>query len=558
MGDLWGRILRWIRGNEGFVRALSGIAAVMVAVIGVVATIYFGVSANNGLTLEDAQALVEAEAARWQGLTREQEQTVRKLERQIEINQGAFQSFFAVIHEQNVPQEQWPARLVAIADRNMALRKQVQSIPVNDGSSLELKQKVEAAIAAVRHDEADALLVQMLELQGVGRDAIWASRGELAMTRLRYADAAHHFSSAANALPPTQEIQKLTYLEQEAGAWVHQGDEFGDNAALEKSIELYKKLLEAYPRDRAPDDWVRIQSNLGLALLRLGEREIGTTHLEEATQAYREALKEWTRARVPLEWAMTQNNLGLALSRLGEREIGTTRLEEALQAYREALKEYTQARVPLMWAMTQNNLGNALRVLGERESGTTRLKEAVQACREALKERTQARVPLDWAMTQNNLGNALFRLGERESGTTRLEEAVQAYREALKEYTQARVPLNWAVTQDNLGSALSILGKRESGTTRLEEAVQAHREALKERTQARIPLDWAATQNNLGLALRRLGEREGGTARLEEAMVAVQNALRVAQESGASHYIYVMESNLQRIRALLAERKGKL
>ncbi len=57
----------------------------------------------------------------------------------------------------------------------------------------------------------------------------------------------------------------------------------------------------------------------------LGERESGTAKLEEAVAAYREALKERTRERAPLQWAMTQNNLGLTLLRLGERVCSLNR-----------------------------------------------------------------------------------------------------------------------------------------------------------------------------------------------------------------------------------------
>jgi hypothetical protein len=87
---------------------------------------------------------------------------------------------------------------------------------------------------------------------------------------------------------------------------------------------------------------------------------------------------------VPLDWATTQSNLGLALSRLGERESGTERLLEAVAAYRDALKERTRERAPLDWARTQNDLGTALGALGERESGTAGLEEAVAAVRAAL------------------------------------------------------------------------------------------------------------------------------------------------------------------------------
>src|SRR5262249_13773925 len=181
--------------------------------------------------------------------------------------------------------------------------------------------------------------------------------------------------------------------------------------------------------------------------------------------AYREALKEFTRERVPYKWSATQNNLGVVLMRLGQRESETTKLEEAVAAYREALKERTREHEPLKWAQTQSNLAGALTILGRRETGTAKLEEAVLAYREALKEFTRERVPLDWAKAQHNLGallqslvedadasgtaklgTAMQSLVERESGTAKLEEAVVAYREALKERTRERVPLDWAPT----------------------------------------------------------------------------------------------------------------
>jgi hypothetical protein len=95
--------------------------------------------------------------------------------------------------------------------------------------------------------------------------------------------------------------------------------------------------LELATRDRVPLDWAKTQSNLGIALWRLGERERGTTRLEEAVAAHRAALEQMTRERALLDWAMAQNNLGRALWTLGQREGGTARLEEAITAYRAAL-----------------------------------------------------------------------------------------------------------------------------------------------------------------------------------------------------------------------------
>ncbi|MGC2222998.1 MAG: tetratricopeptide repeat protein, partial [Methylocella sp.] len=304
------------------------------------------------------------------------------------------------------------------------------------------------------------------------------------------------------------------------------GNQSGQNEPLAKSVELFRKVLGEWTRERDPLKWAKARTRLGFALACLGERESGTEKLQQAVEAYREVLKEFNRERVPLEWAAMQTNLSSALFRLGERESGTEKLQQAVEASREALKEFTRGRVPLQWAMTQTSLGNALLRLGERESGTEKLQQAVEAFREVLKERTRERVPLEWASTQTSLGIALLRLGERERGTKTIGKAVEAFREALKEYTRDRVPLDWAATQNNLGNAFVSLGDRERGTTTLGKAVEAFREVLKETTRERVPLDWATTQYNLASTLFRLGLRESGTGKLEEAVLAYREALK--------------------------------
>ena len=69
---------------------------------------------------------------------------------------------------------------------------------------------------------------------------------------------------------------------------------------------------------------------------------------------------------MPLDWATTQTNLGNALLMLGERESGTGRLEEAVAAFRAALEERTRDRVPLDWAASTGNQGIALMLLAKR------------------------------------------------------------------------------------------------------------------------------------------------------------------------------------------------
>ena len=178
---------------------------------------------------------------------------------------------------------------------------------------------MQKAIDAGELAKADALLadVETEQRRALDRLAVNAAdtsarRGEIALTRLRYKEAAMHFANAAAVLPQgsAEEDKRIGYLEREALALYQQGDEFGDNGALLSAVERYKRLVALTPRERVPLEWAVTQNNLGTALATLGERESGTAKLEEAVAAYREALKEMTRERVPLDWAMTAEQSG--------------------------------------------------------------------------------------------------------------------------------------------------------------------------------------------------------------------------------------------------------
>ena len=140
-----------------------------------------------------------------------------------------------------------------------------------------------------------------------------------------YGEAAQHLANAAAVLPAegTHQDKRIGYLEKEANALYRQGDEFGDNGALLSAIERRRSLLALMLRERVPLDWAMTQNNLGLALMRLGERERGTARLEEAVAAYRDALKEFTSESAPYYRDLTQKNLDTALKLLDERKRQT-------------------------------------------------------------------------------------------------------------------------------------------------------------------------------------------------------------------------------------------
>ena len=328
-----------------------------------------------GIPQEKVDELVRDAKRPLEELTAQQRENIALLKEKLDLNERQVRAALGVLVENDIPPERLTVKLVEIAERFKGLQATASAQPGDDPKISALKTDAQKAIDAGELAKADALLADVETEQRRSLDRLAANaaetsarRGEIALTRLRYAEAAKHFANAAAVFPPgsAHEDERIDYLQKEANALYQQGDEFGDNGALLSAIERYKRLVDLVHRERVPLDWAMTQANLGLALWSLGERESGTAKLEEAVAAYREALKELTRDRVPLDWAETQINLGDALLRLGEREGGTAKLEEALVAYREALKEYTRERVPLDWAEGFGNEGVALILLAER------------------------------------------------------------------------------------------------------------------------------------------------------------------------------------------------
>jgi tetratricopeptide (TPR) repeat protein len=493
------------------------------------------INCNIGVSEAALEGLIRQRTKPLEDLTAVQKDSITLLKGKLDLNERQVRAALDILGEKDVSPERLAAKLIEIANQYIQLKNSASVLPGDDAKIATLKADAQKAIENFDLAKADNLLAEAESAERAAFDRMAlnvaetaARRGNVALTRLRYGEAAQRFAEAAALLPATDDYRakRVGYLNQEANALYREGDEFGQNEALATAIVRLRSLLELEPRDRVPLNWAQTQNDLGVALETLGERESGTQHLNEAVAAFRAALEEQTRERVPLRWAQTQMNLGLTFLRLAERESGTERLKQAIAAYQASLQENTRERVPLDWAKTQRNLGMALETLSERESSAEHLDEAVAAYRAALEEQTRGQVPLEWARTQMDLGNALVRLAERESGAERLKQAIAAYRAALEEYARERVPLAWARTQMNLGNALFLLGESESGPARLEEAVAAFRAALQEQTRERVPLDWARTQTNLGAALMGLGARQSGTAGFEEAVAAFRAALQ--------------------------------
>src|SRR2546430_17224264 len=266
-----------------------------------------------GIAQEKVDELVRDAKRPLEELTTQQRENIALLKEKLDLNERQVRAALAILGENDIPPERLAAKLVEIAERFRDLQATALAQPGDSPSIVSLKGEAQKAIDAGELAKADALLADVeteqrraLDRLAVNAAETSARRGEIALTRLRYAEAATHFANAAAVFPPNSayEDKRIGYLRRETIALYRQGHELGDNSALLLAIERRRRLAELITSERAPLEWPRVQNALGIALFTLGEREGGTARLEEAITIHRGVLTQPIRERLPLEWAM--------------------------------------------------------------------------------------------------------------------------------------------------------------------------------------------------------------------------------------------------------------
>lgn len=234
-----------------------------------------------------------------------------------------------------------------------------------------------------------------------------------------------------------------------------------DLAILEQATDHLTQAAGGFDREAAPVVWASAQSDLGDALVLLGDQEQANKRLQQATAAYRAALEVWRPEATPLRWAGAQAGLASALTSLGARSGGDALFDKAITAYRATLPVLEELGTQRRWAQSQNRIGAILLRQGIRETGQVRLEQAAEAFRAALAHQPRERAPLDWAMTQTNLGTALANLGERDGGTARLKEAQTALTAAMQSFRDLGYDEHARRVRWNLRRVEAVLRERE-------------------------------------------------------------------------------------------------
>src|SRR5262249_1075020 len=192
---------------------------------------------NIGLPQERVDELVRDARHSLEELTTQQRENIALLKEKLDLNERQVRAALGILDENDIPPERLTAKLVEIAESFKALKVTTSAQPGDDPKIAAVKTDVQKAIDGGELAEAEALLANAKRERRRADDGFivneaetYAKRGEIALTRLRYGEAATHFANAAAVFPPNSvyEDKRISYLKKEASALYQQGYERGD------------------------------------------------------------------------------------------------------------------------------------------------------------------------------------------------------------------------------------------------------------------------------------------------------------------------------------------
>jgi hypothetical protein len=174
-----------------------------------------------GIPQQKVDELVRDAKRPLEELTTQQRDNIALLKEKLDLNERQVRAALSILGENNVPPERLASKLVEIAESFQALKATASAQPGDDPKIAALKTDAQKAIDAGQLAKADALLadVETEQRRALDRFAVNAAetsarRGEIALTRLRYREAATHFANAAAVFPPqsAHEDSRIRYF----------------------------------------------------------------------------------------------------------------------------------------------------------------------------------------------------------------------------------------------------------------------------------------------------------------------------------------------------------
>ncbi len=206
------------------------------------------VAVTYGLTPEQVQALTKAAAA---GAVGPLTDKIVDLSGKLGVTQGAAVAMLRIIGQQDVPLEKLPQKLAEVAEQYKSAMARVAALDPQDPVTRNVLSPARQRRDQIRPSRRGRPAGQPSRAGRTRRPAHQAQqlaqqaqaaadqrmlraaadvgvRGNIAMTRLHYRDAARHFQEAADLVPAGHPDEKGRFLSAKAGALQQQGDERGE------------------------------------------------------------------------------------------------------------------------------------------------------------------------------------------------------------------------------------------------------------------------------------------------------------------------------------------
>lgn len=283
------------------------------------------------------------------------------------------------------------------------------------------------------------------------------------------------------------------------------------------AIDIFRAALKATSTQDAPDLWLRLRTELGLALLCLAhcpQTRNSSALFEEAAQIYQAAASHYAENAKPLDSALMQGNLGkslMALATITKGEESQAWRIKAIEALQKSISPALKNERRSEWIANLIELGTAFHLTANHNQTEKRFalyQEAMEIYREALRLTEKDNEPELQARLQGWIGLTSAYLGENdesETGLRRLKEAELAFRLAMTFYEKKHSSPEYIRLQSNIGNLLYTMARRsddEQADIYLRDARQAMLQTIQNLDNRDFPSEWSTAQWNYGLIIK--------------------------------------------------------
>ena len=110
----------------------------------------------------------------------------------------------------------------------------------------------------------------------------------------------------------------------------------------DEAIAAYRAAREVFTREAFPSDWMSVSSGLAMALQGKGILKQDVTILREAEAIYKEVMAATDKDKAPLDWASAMKDIATIQFMLGTTRMNKAEVEQAIRSFDAALAVYAE------------------------------------------------------------------------------------------------------------------------------------------------------------------------------------------------------------------------